>query len=85
MVTKNRRTRKALSQEEKLRRIFLRRTAASYHSHKRRGKAGQRLDYRLSELRTIVQEAFSGRCPYCRCELTARNFSVDHAVPTSRT
>jgi len=85
MVAKNRRTRKTVSREEKLRRIFLRRTAASYHSHKRRAaKAGQRLDYGLSELRTLVQEGLRGNCPYCGCELTGRNFSVDHAVPTSR-
>ena len=24
------------------------------------------------------------KCPYCQGELTARNFSVDHIIPTSR-
>src|SRR5262249_36953885 len=70
---------------EKVRRIFLRRTAASFYSHQRRAaKAGQRLNYGLPELRTLVQEALRMKCPYCCCELTVRNFSVDHTVPTCR-
>ena len=34
--------------------------------------------------RLAVQEALRGKCPYCGCDPAACNFSVDHAVPTSR-
>lgn len=65
--------------------VFMKRTASSFSSHKRRAKeAGVALDYTLDDLRELVRDALVTPCPYCWRTMTAATFSCDHETPTSR-
>ncbi len=64
---------------------FLRRTANSLASHRRRARqADARLDYGLEDLRALVADALDHPCPYCGDTLRDGTFSCDHADATSR-
>jgi 5-methylcytosine-specific restriction endonuclease McrA len=65
--------------------IFLTRSRNIYSAHKHRAHlARQILDYTLEDLRAYTRSRFASGCAYCHQPLTARSFSLDHAIPTSQ-
>lgn len=70
-------------------RIFIARTAMVHkHQREKAEKAKRPMDFDLKWLREEVLCALTvverRSCRYCRDQLTVRNFSLDHRVPTAR-
>lgn len=84
MSKKVKRTRRKANRDDA--QVMAVRTRTAFGNHSRRAKeTGEVIEFALADLRGFVAARMPDGCAYCRRAWTAKNWSLDHRVPTCRT